>query len=330
MKPLLLVAISGSCTIAMIGALAGIAGCAKGADAAAVVDQVDLIEPGDGGSPAPSRPLFDAGVDDSAPPAMPAPAGCDAGRADCNKNAADGCETDLQNDSSNCSACGSACAQPANSTASCALGTCGFACWGGFTKLGNQCANFGGAYAVSDPGCPSCATPDAIGGACGCPAGFAASVTARLINDCSGLHGAQLAFCTAPGTAGSGDWAGAYELDDAVACSLGCRAPNPNTGACSCPAGATPIALRTLVDGSCAGDLHGATLTLCLNQAVPTTTFGGAYQKDDAVPGGSGCRVANPKTSACSCPAGTTARDYRTVADSAAGTLGTLLSICIP
>jgi hypothetical protein len=330
MRPLLLLAIAAPFTIGTvgaIGAMGAIAGCAKGADAAAVVDQ-DLVEPGNTESPAPAPPLSETGAD-AAAPSMPAPAGCDAGRADCNKNTADGCETDVANDTSNCSACGNACAQPANGTASCALGTCGFSCWGGFTKLGTQCASFGGAYAVSDPGCPSCATPDAIGGTCGCPAGFAVSVTARLINDCSSLHGAQLAFCTAPGTAGSGDWAGAYELDDAVACSLGCRAPNPNTGACSCPAGATPIALRTLVDGTC-GDLHGATLTLCLNQAAPTTTFGGAYQKDDAVSGGSGCRVANPKTSACSCPAGTTARDYRTVADSATGTLGTLLSICIP
>lgn len=222
------------------------------------------------------------------------------------------------------------CPKPANGSASCALGTCASACWGGFSKLGAQCASFGGAYAVSDPGCSSCATANVIGGTCGCPAGFGSMTTVRLTNDCSGIHGARMTFCTAPGVSASADWAGAYELDDAVADGQGCRAPNLYTGACSCPSGATPISMRTLVDNASLGTLLGAILTVCLNAAAPTTTFGGAYQKDDAVPGNLGCRAANPKTAACSCPTGTTARDYRTVADVPSGTVGTLISLCVP
>ena len=256
---------------------------------------------------------------------------CVGQHADCNHDLTDGCEADIGSDVSNCAACGKSCPSPANGSASCALGTCVPSCWGGFSMLGAQCASFGGAYAVSDPGCASCATANVIGGACGCPAGFGAQTTMRLINDCSGsLHGALMTFCTAPGVAGSADWAGAYELDDAVAGSLGCRAPNLYTGACTCPSGATPIALRTIVDNSSTGALLGANLTICLNAAAPTTTFGGAYQKDDAVPGGVGCRATNPKTGACSCPAGTTARDYRTVADVPNGKIGTLISLCVP
>jgi hypothetical protein len=305
-----------------------IVGCAKGVDSGQAAEEVNLDSN-------PQRAPEPEGGAASLVPLPPVEAGaptttCVALRADCNHDVADGCETDLGSDVSNCAACGSVCPKPANASATCALGTCGYTCSSGFSKLGPQCASFGGAYAVSDPGCTSCASANSIGGACGCPAGFGVITTARLINDCSGLHGALMTFCSAPGVAAGADWAGAFELDDAVAGGLGCRAPNPYTSACTCPSGATPIALRTLVDNSSTGALLGANLTVCLNQAAPTTTFAGAYQKDDAVAGGLGCRVANPKTAACSCPAGTTARDYRTVADVPGAKVGSMISLCVP
>lgn len=347
---------AGGILLFTFGVVAGVAvGCAKGSDSGVRGDELDLNSaagPGpapvsEGGVAHPLPPPAEAGPStpscvSSDCPARPnatmacdmdgkcAIGSCQAQHADCNHDAADGCETDTGSDVSSCSACGSACPKPTNASATCSLGTCGFACSAGFAMLGTQCASFGGAYAVSDPGCPSCASANVIGGTCGCPAGFGAMTTVRLINDCSGLHGALLTFCAAPGLASGGDWAGAFELDDGVAGSLGCRVPNPSTSACTCPSGATPIAMRTIVDNSSTGALFGSTLTICLNQSAPTTSFGGAYQKDDPVAGNLGCRAPNPKTGACSCPAGTVARDHRTVADVPSGKIGTMISLCMP
>jgi hypothetical protein len=52
---------------------------------------------------------------------------CEEGMADCNGNAADGCEVQLGTDS-DCTGCGDACSGPANATASCSAGACQFQC----------------------------------------------------------------------------------------------------------------------------------------------------------------------------------------------------------
>lgn len=51
-------------------------------------------------------------------------AACDSGRADCNGNAADGCETDLTSDAASCGACGQACGPGG----ACSASTCVYAC----------------------------------------------------------------------------------------------------------------------------------------------------------------------------------------------------------
>src|SRR5262249_8710912 len=51
-------------------------------------------------------------------------ASCSANHADCNKTVGDGCESDLNADINNCSACGMKCVE-ANATPSCTLGVCG-------------------------------------------------------------------------------------------------------------------------------------------------------------------------------------------------------------
>ena len=57
---------------------------------------------------------------------------CNAGFADCDGNVATGCETNTASDVLNCGACGNACPIPANATATCANGQCGFTCNTGF------------------------------------------------------------------------------------------------------------------------------------------------------------------------------------------------------
>ena len=126
------------------------------------------------------------------------------------------------------------------------------------------------------------------------------------------------------------DWAGAYEQDDAVPCGFGCRAANPYTGGCSCPAGATTIALRTLVDCG-GGGIIGSQIFVCTYTAAPIATFGGAYEMDDPVQGGFGCRVGNPRTGGCSCPGGTSAHPVRVIVDVAnAGKIGSQIFFCTP
>ncbi|MEO7331809.1 MAG: DNRLRE domain-containing protein, partial [Minicystis sp.] len=65
---------------------------------------------------------------------------CADGTADCNGNAADGCETSLSAPSS-CGACGNACVLP-HATASCAAGVCGIAsCAAGFDSCDGDAQN---------------------------------------------------------------------------------------------------------------------------------------------------------------------------------------------
>jgi hypothetical protein len=114
-----------------------------------------------------------------------------------------------------------------------------------------------------------------------------------------------------------------------VACNQGCRSPNPYTGVCGCPGGSTPIVMRALVDTPCA-TLIGSTIVMCAQLGAPVTAFGGAFQLDDAVPGGVGCRAANPRTGGCSCPGGTAPRGLRAEVDSVAGFIGSTIYVCTP
>jgi hypothetical protein len=67
---------------------------------------------------------------------------CDAGRTDCNKMAADGCEAATATDPTNCGACGTVCMVPANATAGCAGGMCGIGkCTLGFLDCNKMAAD---------------------------------------------------------------------------------------------------------------------------------------------------------------------------------------------
>ena len=91
---------------------------------------------------------------------------CNAGFADCDNSATNGCEVSLLGSATNCGACGRACAGVGapNTNAACSAGTCTFACASGYGDCDGSTSN----------GCESAlATSIAHCGACGraCAAG---------------------------------------------------------------------------------------------------------------------------------------------------------------
>jgi hypothetical protein len=67
---------------------------------------------------------------------------CNPGFANCDGNAANGCETNLNDSTAHCGRCGNACPTPANGTAACTSGTCGVGtCNPGFANCDGNAAN---------------------------------------------------------------------------------------------------------------------------------------------------------------------------------------------
>ena len=57
---------------------------------------------------------------------------CEAGFADCDMDASNGCEINIESDSNHCNACSNACPFGPHSTAVCTIGDCGLVCDPGF------------------------------------------------------------------------------------------------------------------------------------------------------------------------------------------------------
>ena len=110
---------------------------------------------------------------------------CADGFADCDGNAANGCETDTRANLTNCGACGVTCAAGPNATALCAMGRCAVSCNAGFGDCDTNPANGCEANLTNDPSrCGTCSTscagatnarPLCAMGVCGieCATGFA-------------------------------------------------------------------------------------------------------------------------------------------------------------
>jgi len=112
---------------------------------------------------------------------------CNAGFADCNNNAADGCETNATNNVNNCGSCGHTCSGPNVAAPSCTAGTCGILqCNAGFADCNNNAADGCETNATNNVnncgscghacGGPNVAAPSCTAGTCGilqCNAGFA-------------------------------------------------------------------------------------------------------------------------------------------------------------
>ena len=109
---------------------------------------------------------------------------CNAPYADCDGDAANGCEADTQSDAAHCGGCGTVCEARANTVTTCAAGHCAYACATGFADCdglsSNGCEVDLRTSTAHCGGCGrTCAPPNATGtcalGACGvatCAANF--------------------------------------------------------------------------------------------------------------------------------------------------------------
>ncbi len=235
-------------------------------------------------------------------------AACDAGFANCNTLAIDGCEAELQTDPRNCSVCGRACPGTGapNTLASCTAGACSFACTTGYGDCDGSTAN----------GCETSVVSNvAHCGACGRACGAGQVCNAGVCElPCGGVPG--LTQCGASCVDLATDPA------NCGACGATCPAPRIcAAAACGCPSG------RTYCGSSCV-DLNtdpancGACGTPCLGGRVcgagvcacptGTTVCGGVcvnLASDPANCGGCGVACGAPRTcsgSVCACPAGRT------------------------
>lgn len=194
----------------------------------------------------------------------------------------------------------------------------------------NAGTTFNGTFELNDYGSARlCNNANIASGSCSCAGGEPALYNLRVIND-AGIApkvfaGSNLAIC-ASNTKGSSNLAGVFQLDDGALGGVGCRVPNAETGACTCPAGATLISTRVVSDNP--QSIIGTQIGFCVKQTVTPSDFGGAYQMDDQVPNARGCRAANPLTGACSCPAGFIASPTRVIADNGPYLFGSHVFTC--
>jgi hypothetical protein len=188
-----------------------------------------------------------------------------------------------------------------------ACGVVGRACCGGNACesgacLRGICAAFGGVHGRTDVCMPECRVRNGYTAGCSCPFGFRELRVPTMMQLCDGasMGTGALALCR-PERDAVGDLAGVYVTASPLgSCAGGCAIPDEISGACECPVGTTAIELDTAFAGTCG--TQSAKLVLCAAISAPVTTFGGAFQRGiDAA-----CRVPNPRTGDCSCPAGAT------------------------
>ncbi len=158
---------------------------------------------------------------------------CQAGRADCNGNPADGCEVDVNTDPLNCGGCGLACFE-ANGAAGCVGGKCTVAsCNAGFADCDGNAAN----------GCETNLKTNTNCGACGTPCALANATTSCASGACL-LTGCTGTFANCDGNAANGcEVDTSTNLSNCGTCGNACSsvhgAPSCAGGACSinCAAG---------------------------------------------------------------------------------------------
>lgn len=114
--------------------------CDRNAENGCEIDgATDPLNCGDCGTVCPAAPGMVATC--SAGVCGTGPLACSTGTGNCDGDVANGCEADLRNDPRNCGACGTRCAQPANTRAVCSSGTCATACNPNFADCDGDSAN---------------------------------------------------------------------------------------------------------------------------------------------------------------------------------------------
>ena len=211
-------------------------------------------------------------------------------------------------------------------------------CQTGKFCLKNKCTNFGGIFQPNMA--PDCTfpcqdgNPLAAGNACACPPNFPTSETISSYDDCAGGASGSLTtinICATATRTTQNAWGGAYITYPTSSC--GANQVNPYTSAFTCPPDTNPAVYSVYNAFSSCGQSYS--ITMCTSPTAPITTWGGAFQTDDNLgQGGNLCRVPNPKTSACSCPAGTSQHGLRILVDRGGGLspriIGGVLFYCTP
>ena len=156
---------------------------------------------------------------------------CNAGYADCDRDAANGCEVATDGDAKNCGACGKACAAGPNSTASCAGGACALACAAGWADCDKEPAS----------GCESRSATDAKNcGGCGMDCGALANATAACVAGACAIGACAKGYADCDKQAANG-----CEVDtqgDAANCNACGNACSPAHGTGACSAGRCAVA----------------------------------------------------------------------------------------
>lgn len=224
---------------------------------------------------------------------------CEAGYADCNRLAADGCETDTRSDAIHCGVCTNTGNDPAN------CGACGAACGAGLLCGGGACASTCSAgQTVCAGACATLATDNQHCGACGnrcaagqqCTAGVCTLVCAAGTTSCGRVCANLLSDNTNCGRCGA--TCTASESCMGGVCTLVCpptQTPcaglcvdltrdSNNCGACGmlCPTGCVAGRCASIVDieaaqnNTCALYASGRVFCWGLNRGV-NTRGGGSF-----------------------------------------------------
>ncbi|WP_156338033.1 hypothetical protein [Chondromyces crocatus] len=216
---------------------------------------------------------------------------CDAGHADCDGVAENGCEASLDSSALDCGTCGTICPGGPHSTAVCTQGACGIVCDGGFENCDGLASNGCESAVTTDvQNCGGCGvicpapngTATCSAGQCGvasCAAGYA---------DCNQLplDGCEVDTSTSVGHCGSCGNACPVVANGAAQCSGGSCGTVCNPGFASCNG--------TLDDG-CEVNLQGDTAncgacgTVCSFPNATATCNAGACSLGACLPGFADC-----------------------------------------
>jgi len=156
---------------------------------------------------------------------------CTASFGDCDGNAANGCETNLNSALAHCGACGRACSLP-NATATCAAGSCAIAsCAPGFGDCNGNVAD--GCEVDTRTSVGNCGT---CGHAC-----TVTNATASCVAGSCGIGACTSLYDNCDGNAANGCEASLLATTSCGACGTSCPAGGPHTvSRCQAGSGSTP------------------------------------------------------------------------------------------